>query len=142
MNKPPKKQRPKFSFAPWGLARFLPSPGQAGQRSPFTVAIVPRSQQSQGNHMKKLKPRGSTLRKSSDIHGLTQPSTRPAIGGLSLGFVFSFQLWILSLALLLLSQPSTLHSQPSPPPNRVLDLDGTGDYVRLPGFVFTNLSQA
>src|ERR1041385_1524541 len=41
---------------------------------------------------------------------------------------------------LLLSLPSTLNSQPSP--NRVLDLDGTEGHVRLPGFVFTNLSQA
>src|ERR1043166_1168288 len=27
-------------------------------------------------------------------------------------------------------------------PNRVLDFDGEGDYVRLPSFVFTNLSRA
>jgi signal transduction histidine kinase/CheY-like chemotaxis protein/ligand-binding sensor domain-containing protein len=53
----------------------------------------------------------------------------------------SFELGILSSALLL-SQPATLHSQPAAPPNRVLDLDGYEDYVRLPAFVFTNLSQA
>jgi signal transduction histidine kinase/CheY-like chemotaxis protein/ligand-binding sensor domain-containing protein len=50
--------------------------------------------------------------------------------------------FLLSLALLFLTQPSTLYAQPEPPPNRVLDLDGTGDHVRLPAFVFTNLSQA
>src|SRR5205823_4155403 len=46
------------------------------------------------------------------------------------------------LVLALMSAPSNLHPQPASAPNRVLDLDGTGDYVQLPGFVFTNLSQA
>src|SRR6185436_7170405 len=42
----------------------------------------------------------------------------------------------------LLDSSSILHSQPAPPPNRVLDLDGQGDYVRLPAAGFTNLAQA
>jgi hypothetical protein len=44
--------------------------------------------------------------------------------------------------LLLLSHLSTLHAQPAPPPNRVLDLDGRGDFVRLPPAGFTNFHQA
>ena len=46
------------------------------------------------------------------------------------------------LLALLLSPPSTLHSQPAPPPNRVLDFDGSGDYVRLPPAGFTNFHQS
>jgi hypothetical protein len=57
-----------------------------------------------------------------------------------LGFLLSFELGFLSFALLL-SVPSTVHSQPAPP-NRVLDLDGTGDWVELPPAGFTNLHQA
>src|SRR5215212_2233782 len=37
--------------------------------------------------------------------------------------------WILGLGVFLLFQPCTLHSQPGPT-NRVLELDGTGGYVR------------
>jgi signal transduction histidine kinase/CheY-like chemotaxis protein/ligand-binding sensor domain-containing protein len=44
--------------------------------------------------------------------------------------------------LLFLAQASTLHAQPVPPPNRVLDLDGSGDHVRLPPAGFTNFHQA
>jgi hypothetical protein len=44
--------------------------------------------------------------------------------------------------LLLLSPPSTLHAQPAPPPNRVLQLDGQAAHVQLPGNMFTNLDEA
>ena len=44
--------------------------------------------------------------------------------------------------LLLLSQPSTVYSQPTAPPNRVLELDGNGSYVELPANLFANLTQA
>jgi len=44
--------------------------------------------------------------------------------------------------LLLLSQPSTLHSQPAAPTNRVLHLDGTNSYVQLPPNIFDSLTQA
>ncbi len=50
--------------------------------------------------------------------------------------------WILVLGAFLLSQPSTLHSQPAAPPNRVLELDGTNSYVELPANLFANLTQA
>jgi len=51
--------------------------------------------------------------------------------------------WIgFCIATSLLLQLSTLHAQPAPPPNRVLDLDGTGDYVRLAQAGFTNFHQA
>jgi signal transduction histidine kinase/CheY-like chemotaxis protein/ligand-binding sensor domain-containing protein len=43
---------------------------------------------------------------------------------------------------LLFSQPSTLNSQPASPPNRVLDLDGQGDWMRIPQAGFTNFHQA
>ena len=46
------------------------------------------------------------------------------------------------ILLLLLSQPSTLLSQPSPSPNRVLHLDGTNSYVQLPPNIFDALTQA
>jgi signal transduction histidine kinase/CheY-like chemotaxis protein/ligand-binding sensor domain-containing protein len=54
---------------------------------------------------------------------------------------FGFQISVLGF-LLLLSQALTLHSQPAPPPNRVLDLAGAGDWVRLPPAGFTNFHQA
>src|SRR6185503_4425126 len=44
--------------------------------------------------------------------------------------------------LLLLSQPSTLNSQPTPPPNRVLQLNGANSYVKLPPNLFANLTQS
>ena len=49
--------------------------------------------------------------------------------------------WILVLGVFLLSQPSPLYSQPAPPPNRVLELDGTNSYVELPLGAFTNLDE-
>jgi hypothetical protein len=39
-------------------------------------------------------------------------------------------------------QPSLLHSQPAPPPNRVLQLDGTNSFVQLPANIFDSLTQA
>jgi len=44
--------------------------------------------------------------------------------------------------LVLLSPPSTLHSQPAPPSNRVLELDGTGGYAELPPNIFNELTEA
>jgi signal transduction histidine kinase/CheY-like chemotaxis protein len=49
-------------------------------------------------------------------------------------------LWIMSLVLLF-ARLATIHAQPAAP-NRVLELDGTGSYVRLPANVFANLTQA
>jgi len=46
------------------------------------------------------------------------------------------------LLVALFAQPSPLRSQPTPPPNHVLDLDGQGDYVSLPPAGFTNFHQA
>src|SRR5437867_7613364 len=48
----------------------------------------------------------------------------------------------LLLLLLLYSQPTRLFSQPSPSPNRVLELDGRKGYVELPANLFANLTQA
>ncbi len=50
--------------------------------------------------------------------------------------------WILVLGAFLLSHPSPLHAQPTPPPNRVLELDGRKSYVELPANLFQNLTQA
>jgi signal transduction histidine kinase len=46
------------------------------------------------------------------------------------------------ILLLLLSQPSTLNSQPIPATNRVLELDGDNSYVELPANLFANITQA
>lgn len=44
---------------------------------------------------------------------------------------------------ILLFLPTLLHAQaPAAPPNRVLDLDGSGDYVRLPSKGFAKFQQA
>ena len=51
-----------------------------------------------------------------------------------------FAIWVLCVAAFF-SQTIALVGQPAIP-NRVLDLDGTGDYVRLPPGGFTNLHQA
>ena len=48
----------------------------------------------------------------------------------------------LGCALILLGSALSAHAQPAPPSNRVLDLDGTGDFVRLPPAGFTNFQQA
>ena len=89
--------------------------------------------------MKKLKAQSAKPTRSFKSQGpITQ--RRTSIGVWSLGFLLSFELGFLSFALLL-SVPSTVHSQPAPP-NRVLDLDGTGDWVELPPAGFTNLHQA
>ena len=58
-----------------------------------------------------------------------------------LPFVIRYSSFVIAL-LLLLSHPPTLHAQPAPPPNRVLDLDGRGDWARLPPAGFTNFHQA
>jgi hypothetical protein len=91
--------------------------------------------------MKKLKVQSSKLKKNPRLQAPTRELGRSTIGALSLGFFLSFELWILSLALLL-SQPSILHAQPASPPNRVLDLDGTRDWAELPPAGFTNFHQA
>jgi signal transduction histidine kinase/CheY-like chemotaxis protein/ligand-binding sensor domain-containing protein len=49
---------------------------------------------------------------------------------------------IVGLVLALIGPVSALLGQPAPPPNRVLDLDGSGDYVTLPPAGFTNFNQA
>src|ERR1051325_1244409 len=49
-------------------------------------------------------------------------------------------LWVFVLLLFVVAPAWTLRSQPGMP-NRVLDLDGQGDYVRLPSGGFPNLSQ-
>src|SRR5439155_14938683 len=67
---------------------------------------------------------------------------RTASSFFSLRASFGFRILTFGFLLLAPCHPSALHAQPAPPPNRVLDLDGTGDYVRLPSFAFTNLSQA
>jgi signal transduction histidine kinase len=54
----------------------------------------------------------------------------------------NFDLSILSLAMLLLLLPPTLHAQPAAPANQVLTLDGTNSYVELPANLFANLTQA
>src|SRR5262249_22565062 len=43
--------------------------------------------------------------------------------------------------LLLLPQLTPPKANPATPPNRVLDLDGTSDWMELPVAAFTNLSQ-
>jgi PAS domain S-box-containing protein len=50
---------------------------------------------------------------------------------LGLRMSFGFRISVFGF-LLLLSQPAVLHCQPIPPPNRVLNLDGSSDWVRLP----------
>jgi hypothetical protein len=58
-------------------------------------------------------------------------------------FDFGFRISAFGFALLLLlSQPSILHSQTAPSPNRVLQLDGTNCYVQLPPNIFDTLTQA
>jgi hypothetical protein len=53
----------------------------------------------------------------------------------SCGVLLLFVLVLLSLA-----QPATLHAQP--PPNRVLELDGTNSFVELPPNIFNDLTEA
>src|SRR5262245_36059974 len=58
---------------------------------------------------------------------------------LSFGFRASF----VGFLLLFFCHPTTLHSQPvPPPPNRVLHLDSRKSYVELPAKLFENLTQA
>jgi len=71
---------------------------------------------------------------------LTGPSNRTR--GLAPSKSWRNVLTTLFLLVVLFTPPSPLHSQPAPPPNRVLDLDGAGDYVRLPPAGFTNFHQA
>src|SRR2546423_13892429 len=73
-----------------------------------------------------------------------RPKGRRVPNGTRWNFDFpnSFRISVFAFLVLLLAQAVTLFSQPAPPPNRVLDLDGRRDYVQLPGFIFTNLSQA
>ncbi len=47
-----------------------------------------------------------------------------------------------SLVILSLLLPSILHAQPAPPPNHVLQLDGTNSYVELPPNLLANLNAA
>src|SRR5262245_27714047 len=49
---------------------------------------------------------------------------------------------ISGLLVLLFTQVLILHAQPASPVNRVLDLGGQRDHVRLPPLGFTNLQQA
>jgi signal transduction histidine kinase/CheY-like chemotaxis protein/ligand-binding sensor domain-containing protein len=82
-----------------------------------------------------LKPDGS-LNPGAPSHGSHAAHS-------AFGIRASFGFWIsLFGVLLFLSQPSTLDAQPESAPNRVLDLDGTGDHVRLPSAGFTNFHQA
>jgi signal transduction histidine kinase len=85
--------------------------------------------------------KSSELKKKSELQTPTRLSPRPAIGALSVGFLLSFALWILSLALLFLSCSSTLHAQPAGPANQVLTLDGANSYVELPANLFANPTQ-
>ncbi len=62
-------------------------------------------------------------------------SVRPAFGA------WPWRLWALSFALLF-TQPSPLHSQPAPPLNRVLNLEGANSCVELPANLFATLTQA
>jgi hypothetical protein len=92
--------------------------------------------------MKKLKARSSKLKVSTSFQAPRRPSACPLVGSFSLESVLNFELLILSLALLLLAQPSTLHSQPAQAPNRVLHLDGQGAHVDLPDDMFKSLDEA
>jgi len=49
---------------------------------------------------------------------------------------------VLCLLAAVLPQTARLHSQPAPPANRVLQLDGTNSYVELPPNIFDSLTQA
>src|SRR6266545_705620 len=52
-----------------------------------------------------------------------------------------YRMFVSSFLFVFLIHPSALHTQPAAP-NRVLDLDGVGDFVRLPPAGFTNFHQA
>src|SRR5262245_62092732 len=83
----------------------------------------------------KLKALSSKLKRSSKSQASGRRLAPAVFEAWSLGFLLSFGLWFLSLAF-------PLSAQPAPPPNRVLDLDGRGDYVRLPATGFSNWQQA
>ncbi|MEY2409881.1 MAG: hypothetical protein QOF48_2551, partial [Verrucomicrobiota bacterium] len=70
----------------------------------------------------------------------------PRVGG---GHLSPIQVWrcfrhlfSVTFLLALFAQPSSLHGQPTAPPNRVLQLDGTNSYVELPSNLFANLTAA
>src|SRR5258708_24970183 len=89
-----------------------------------------------------LRPAPSAARRSPKPElRIDRAASLASVFGLRISFGFRISVFGFFL-LTLLSQPSTLHAQPAPSPNRVLDLDGTGDYVRLPAAGYTNFHQA
>ena len=89
--------------------------------------------------MKKVKAQSSNLKKSFRLQASARRFTHSVLGTWFLGFLL--ELVFLSFALLLFLPTSTTHAQPAAP-NRVLDLDGRGDWVELPPAGFTNFHQA